>query len=512
MITVEVRFSTHRRARLPVQLLLTLCIVMSSAPILFLPIIDWEFRMQRPQQLARCFARAGTRVYYPDLRLRAEPAPPRLVETNLWRIALVGDPEIDPYRDTLDRAGVDRALAGLASLGSQLDGCWVVAHLPFWRPLAAAVRELAGGRLLFDCMDDFSSFGDHADLWHEEQALTVAADLVAVSSEALRAKLGPLARRTVLVRNGCDPDHFGVAAARPPASDRSVVVGFFGGIHDWFDTSLVAHLAGRHPDWQVWLVGDTYRADVEELRRLPNVAFLGEVPYAFLPRIVSSFAVGIIPFKITPLTLATNPVKVYEMLAAGLPVVTVDLPELRRLEPLVAVARDADHMVACVEEALATDSAAAREERRDFARRQSWVERFLALRGAMAEVEDGAGDEGATLSERGAAAPPEPGELVIAGELERERGGMRDPSMLMARLAVALFDRDALYARTAHLEDERSSLVEQRDRVEAEAERLRSELARVEAERLALERRLQEVTASRLWRTGERLRHLRRSK
>lgn len=471
---------------------------MDSQAVLILPIVEWEFRRQRPQQLARCFARSGHRVFYPALRLAAEPSPPWVAEAGVVRFTLVGDPGLDPYRHRLDAAAVERALAGLRALAAThpLDGCWVVAHLPFWRPLAEAARAAFGGRLLFDCMDDFASFGDHADLADEEAALARTADLVTVTAQRLHDKHAPANPRTVLVHNGCEPEHFGPAAARRPAGERPVV-GFFGGIHDWFDGALVEGLARSRPGWDVWLVGDTYRGDVAGLYALPNVAFLGELPYAELPRVVSFFDVGIIPFKVTPLTEATDPVKVYEMLAAGLPVVATDLPELRRLAPWVALARTADELVARVEAALA-EPPAAREARRDVARSHSWVERFLTLRRAMDEVE-----AASPAPRRGRPAPTREA-LGLTGfgddraELERRLAGLQ----------AALDEGERLAELAGRLDAERLSLLEQRDRVEAEAGRLRRELDRVEAERLGLERALAGVTASRWWRLGRRLRRL----
>src|SRR5580693_3086176 len=189
---------------------------MNGRPILFLPVVDWEFRTQRPQHLARCFARAGWCVYYPDLRLSAAPARPRLVESGIWRLALAGDPDHDPYRSRLPEAAVGPAVRALAALAPEhpLAGCWVVAQLPSWRPLAEAVRDAFAGRLLFDCVDDYAAFSDHADLGDEEAALARGADLAVAVTEPLRAKLAALGARPALVRNGCDPGHFGPAAVR----------------------------------------------------------------------------------------------------------------------------------------------------------------------------------------------------------------------------------------------------------------------------------------------------------
>jgi len=467
---------------------------MLGTPVLFLPIIEWEFRVQRPQQLARCFARAGRRVYYPRLRL-GDPAPPQPVESGIWTFRLAGDPALDPYRDRLGPRDVELALRSLRGLAAshRLDGLWVIAQLPFWRPRAEAIRAELGGRLLFDCMDDFSAFADHGDCAAEELAMAGAADLVTTTSERLRGKLAPASARCVVVRNGCDPEHFGPAAVRPRPG-APPVVGFFGGIHEWFDAPLVAALAAARPGWEVWLIGDTYRADTAALRGLPNVHLLGEVAYADLPRAVSHFDVGIIPFRINRLTEATDPVKAYEMLAAGLPVVATPLPELARLAPHVALARTAEEFVARIEEALAAPREA-RAARREMAGRSSWLARFLELTELMAEVETAAGPAALPLR----SAPPCPRSLGIGHD---RSDLLRQVVRLEACLATAEDDR-------ARLAAEHRSLVEQRDRVLDECGRLASELQRIERERLALEHQVQGLTSSRLWRAIRPLRVLR---
>jgi glycosyltransferase involved in cell wall biosynthesis len=470
---------------------------MANSSILFLPIIEWSFRCQRPQQIARCFARAGYRVHYPFLRLRSEPSLPKLIESGIWQFAIRGDAGLDPYRGRLSSQDVEDALASLRELaGNPLEGCWIVAQLPFWQPLAERAREAFGGRLLFDCMDDFSSFGDHADLSDEEIALARAADLVAVSSQALYDKLASHSSRCRVIRNGCDPEHFGPAVARGRPGARPVV-GFFGGIHDWFDVPLVTALAKLRPSWDVWLVGDTYRAQVEPLRALANVTFFGEVPYRELPRLVSFFDVGIIPFEITPLTRATNPVKGYEMLAAGLPVVAVDLPELRLLHPWVSLAATAEEFVARIEDAL-SEAAEARLQRRQFALHHSWVERFLELQSAM--------DEAAGTPARAAVSSPVTLASLGILNLDSEKLELQSRiASLQTNLDASHQERNRLVHAAAGLDAERISLIEQRERVQREAARLDGELKRVETERLLLDRQLQRIHSSLWWRLGTRL-------
>ena len=182
-----------------------------------------------------------------------------------------------------------------------------------------------------------------------------------------------------MIRNACDYEHF---AAAPEVRHPRPVVGYYGAISDWFDSPLVAALARRCADLDFVLVGSTYGADLRELSRLPNVRLIGERPYAEIPGWLGSFDVTIIPFRRTPLTEATNPVKAYEIFAAGKPLVAVDLPELREFDSLVRFASDPEGFEREIRAALAEDPSAA-ERRREFARRHTWERRHAALAPAI---------------------------------------------------------------------------------------------------------------------------------
>jgi glycosyltransferase involved in cell wall biosynthesis len=173
----------------------------------------------------------------------------------------------------------------------------------------------------------------------------------------------------------------------PPAAD--VVIGYYGAIAHWFDARLVADLARLRPEWRLELVGNTFSSDLRPLAGLPNVRLLGEMQYAELPRRLARWHCCIIPFVRNELTEATNPVKVYEMLAAGMPVVAVDLPELRPIAAagLIALADDAAGFARKVEALLASQSPAAVAARREFARQNTWHERYRELQAAMAPLE-----------------------------------------------------------------------------------------------------------------------------
>ncbi len=116
-------------------------------------------------------------------------------------------------------------------------------------------------------------------------------------------------------------------------------------------------MAVQRPDWTISLVGPlSYGLDANDLARLralPNVRFAGAVPPEQVPAVMAGCDVGLIPYKLNEQTRHVNPLKVYEYLACGKPVVGTPLPELRQFEPLVRLAGDVDGFIAAVEAALA---------------------------------------------------------------------------------------------------------------------------------------------------------------
>jgi glycosyltransferase involved in cell wall biosynthesis len=161
------------------------------------------------------------------------------------------------------------------------------------------------------------------------------------------------------------------------------VIGYYGAIAEWFDSDLVADLAESRPDWDFILVGSAIFGDIRRLATLPNVTLPGEKPYAEIPGWLSKFDVAILPFKRTPLTEAANPVKAYEILASGKPLVSVPLPEVIPLAPLVRLASDVAQFEGEIEAALSESDADWAHARRVFASGNTWQHRFEKFRGAV---------------------------------------------------------------------------------------------------------------------------------
>jgi glycosyltransferase involved in cell wall biosynthesis len=162
---------------------------------------------------------------------------------------------------------------------------------------------------------------------------------------------GPL----IVARNGCDVDHWRSAKRKPDETEKIAV--YQGGINARLDFDLLMELANRLPDWTFWFCGND--ADATQpawsiLKAMPNVKWLGVLHADELPEVQARATVGIIPFRQISLMRASLPLKAYEYIASGLPVVTIPIDELAQEPDLFAEATDADSFVRQIEAVAAT--------------------------------------------------------------------------------------------------------------------------------------------------------------
>jgi polysaccharide pyruvyl transferase CsaB len=355
------------------------------------PIIDWDFRFQRPQQLMSRFASAGHRVFYLSQEFRASGAPYVIVEKshNVYGVSLCGQPR-NVYTESLNDRSRDELFNSIDALRRDLSLGATVAfvQLPFWWPLVDKTRAEFAWPIVYDCMDHHAGFStNRPTMIDQERGLLASADLVVVSSSFLKQEAERHNSTALLVRNGCEYEHFAKASAR---TGERPVIGYYGAIADWFDSDLVADLAERRPDWDFVLVGSTFSADTSRLSKLPNVSLPGEKHYSTIPDWLGTFDAAILPFKRIPLTEATNPVKAYEILASGKPLISVPIPEMASLAPLVRLASTVEEFEREILAALKDETEEIVEQRRNFAKENTWEKRYdelaPAVRGAFAKV------------------------------------------------------------------------------------------------------------------------------
>lgn len=232
------------------------------------------------------------------------------------------------------------------------------------------------------CMDDFLHLPNVSAhmIAPLERELLERVDVLVATAQALVESKRPRSGRAHHLPQGVNFEHF--SAPRPVPAELAglprPIIGFAGGIiTPPLDLELIRRLADAHPGGSVVLVGPV-QADLASIAR-PNVHVLGRRPYADLPAYVQAFDVGLIPYVLNEHTIAVDPLKLLEYLAAGVAVVSTDLPEVRKYEDSVLIARDSAAFVAAVGRALG-DPADSRASRQAVAEQHGWSSRAARLK------------------------------------------------------------------------------------------------------------------------------------
>jgi len=157
------------------------------------------------------------------------------------------------------------------------------------------------------------------------------------------------------------------------------VVGYFGAIADWIDLDLIGDVAAMRPQYSFVLIGQVFGRDMSALERLPNVYLLGNQKYELIPSFLSGFDACTIPFLLNQVTKATDPVKIYEYLSQGKPVIATDMAELAQCGDMIYIGRDGEDFARKVDAALAETDIVLRARRIEFARLNTWARRVAAI-------------------------------------------------------------------------------------------------------------------------------------
>jgi glycosyltransferase involved in cell wall biosynthesis len=311
----------------------------------------------------------------------------REVEPNIFvlsplAIPAYGNPSIRALNRRLLRYQVKRAMRQL-SFKQPMN--WV-----FNPPAAVIAGTLGEKELIYYCVDEYTAFSGVSgqSMAEFENQLLRQSDLAIVTSDRLlqsRRKINP---QTVLVRHGVDFTHFRKALdpeTQVPAEIKDLprpVIGFFGLIADWVDVDLMADVAKHFHSGSMVILGKA-TTDISMLESLPNVHILGRKPYADLPAYCKGFDVAMMPFRINELTLNSNPLKVREYLAAGLPVVSTPIPEVEVLG-LCRIANGPAETIAEIEAALKDPGPSSK--RSEAVRSESWESRIDDIRDHLSNL------------------------------------------------------------------------------------------------------------------------------
>lgn len=262
-------------------------------------------------------------------------------------------------------------------------------------PQAEALLDaLDPSLVVYHCVDDIAAQpGVDAESFRAAEARFAArADLVLASAPALAARMRTLNDNVLYAPNVADTATFATALQPGPidpaidalAHPRIVFTGAV--VATKLDVALIVDVACARPDWSFALVGPTGMGDpstdVSALHDIPNIHLLGGRHHTALPSVLRGADAGIIPYASNQLTASIFPMKVYEYLAAGLPVVATALPALDGVDA-ITTAPDAPAFVTALDAALTHTSDAERAARSQAAAAHSWDARLAEIAHAI---------------------------------------------------------------------------------------------------------------------------------
>src|SRR5215204_3870526 len=208
----------------------------------------------------------------------------------------------------------------------------------YYTPMALAfTSHLECDLCVYDNMDELSAFrGASQEMIDNEAELFRRADVVFTGGMSLYEAKRNRHANVHGLPSSIDFDHFSKARRMRDAepADQAAIphprLGFFGVIDERMDIDLVAAVADLRPDWHLVMIGPVVKIDPATLPQRANIHWLGGKSYSDLPRYLSGWDVGFMPFALNESTRFISPTKTPEFLAAGVPVVSTPITDVVR--------------------------------------------------------------------------------------------------------------------------------------------------------------------------------------
>ncbi len=369
--------------------------------ILCLSSSDWHGKWGSRQQVMLRFARRGYRVLfverqvgvehlwrYPEMRRRKwrrwrEGL--HQLEENLW---IVSFPPLMPSR---------YYSLTIAHWNQRLVERWAQPHLKrlgFREPILWMYRPEDGGLIgrfgerlaVYHCIDEFAAGTQGRKrrlITALEQETLRKADIVFANSRLTYSNKRAYNPNTYRIPSGVDVAHFAQSMDAQteihPAMARisHPIAGYVGSINEKLDIALLTATARKMTEWQFVFVGQVYRQtiDLSVLESLPNTHFLGRYPFEDIPALMKAVDICLLPYADTEYTYYRSPLKLYEYLAAGKPIVSTDHPEVREFAEWVKIAGQPQAFADAIVKAYRHHTPDERQRRADLGRQHSWDRR-----------------------------------------------------------------------------------------------------------------------------------------
>lgn len=391
-------------------------LMLTNENIICISSIDWDFVWQGHQEIMSTFAKNGNRVLFVEntgIRKPTFKDVARLKKRfSSWLKSVKGfrkesdnlfiySPIVLPFPYSKVASWINRRLMieplkrWMRAMSFREPIIWTFLPTSIALDIIAEIddRKL----LVYYDIADFDALTDNPKkLRLSEEKLMKRCDLIFAQGKAIADKCAAHNRNVHVFPFGVNTQVFEEYKRAPDAgselgdleSIRRPIIGYMGGIHKHVDIPLIEHMAKKHPEWSIVLVGPN-QIGASALDSMPNVIALGKKDFEKLPAYIEQFDVCTIPYVISDYTKTVYPTKLNEYHIMGKPVVSTALPEVMAANAksdVTAIANDRDEFVALVERALTSRDEKATRARVDSARKNGWSERIEKMSLLMHEA------------------------------------------------------------------------------------------------------------------------------
>jgi len=372
--------------------------------ILCLSTTDWDEIWGSRQQIMQRLADIGHRILFVERQVSPEqilrnPAILRRkkfsltqiknleqIQENIW---LFNPPLVPPgryYSHTLNEFGQRKIAQSLTQpisiLGFKDYILWI--YPPQSSPIIPAIKPKM---VVYHCIDRFNA-GQRGRkrviIQQQENQLLKSADCIFVNSKGLIGEFQKTTKIPIsLVPSGVDVSHFQRTDAVHPELESipHPRLGLSGTLDARVDSKLIEIIALSRPNWHLIVLGDQRRGfqNSSKLKSIQNIHFLGKKPFQELPLWLNGCDVFLIPYVLNERTFYISPLKFYEYLAIGKPIVTVPLPEISDFSSICRQAASPESFIQEIEAALTTNTCHDTNVRRQTAQLHSWESRITTI-------------------------------------------------------------------------------------------------------------------------------------
>lgn len=313
--------------------------------IILPPTLDWHMPLfQRPQQLAASYARKkNTVVIYLTKNIQYDAVPAvEKISNSLW---IVNEQYANKLSDIVKSASE------------------VILSIS-WTPNKKYIDILHPDKFIYEYIDELEIFHMYGpEMEADHQRLMQNADVTICTATKLYNQALGVAKNPLLSPNAGDYEFFAQTESfevSPWIKDiipsYRCVIGYYGALAAWFDYNLIKTIAARHTDWLFVLVGIDYDGTIGKsgIDEFKNIIHIPPQPYKDLPSFLKGFDVAMIPFIINEITLSTSPVKLFEYMAAGRPILSSKMPECLKYKS-VKTYSNADEFCNFIEDFMAME-------------------------------------------------------------------------------------------------------------------------------------------------------------